>query len=61
MAFLQFSADDARTYVIEASTDLVNWEQLGTAVEDEQQDGLFSFEDAEFGGLGQCYYRVVTQ
>lgn len=60
-AFLQFSADDARSYVVEASTDLVNWEQLGTAFEDEEQAGEFSFEETQPTDVTVRYYRVVTQ
>jgi arylsulfate sulfotransferase len=61
LALLEFSADDTRTYVVEASTNLVDWEAIGVAVEDEQQSGEFSFEDDQSDGLAACYYRVVTQ
>ena len=61
MSRLEFSADDARTYVVEASTNLVDWESLGAALEDEQQSGDFSFEDDQFEELPVRYYRVVTQ
>jgi hypothetical protein len=58
---LEFSADDTRTYVVQASTNLVDWEAIGVAVEDEQQSGDFSFEDDRPDELAACYYRVVTQ
>jgi hypothetical protein len=58
---LEFSADDTRTYVIEASTNLVDWEAIGVALEDEQERGNFSFEDDQFDELPTRYYRVVTQ
>jgi hypothetical protein len=61
LALLEFSADDARTYVVEASTNLVDWETIGVAVEDEQQSGDFSFEDDQSNEPVACYYRVVTQ
>ena len=58
---LQFSADDTRAYVIEASTNLVDWNTLGLALEDEQQGGDYYFEDDQPGELPARYYRVVTQ
>ena len=58
---LEFSADDTRTYVVEASTNLVDWEAIGTALEDEQQSGDFSFEDDPSDESSARYYRVVTQ
>ncbi|HVM49126.1 MAG TPA: aryl-sulfate sulfotransferase [Candidatus Acidoferrum sp.] len=58
LAGLEFSADDFRTYVVEASTNLADWEQLGTAVEDPQNPGDFSFQSTQ--GTGR-YYRVLTQ
>jgi hypothetical protein len=58
---LVFSADDTRIYVIEASTNLVDWEAIGVALEDEQQSGDFSFEDDQSDKLPARYYRVVTQ
>jgi hypothetical protein len=61
LPFLQFSADDARTYVVEASTDLVDWEAIGTALEDDQASGDFYFEDNESSELPVRYYRVLTQ
>jgi hypothetical protein len=58
---LDFSGDDARTYVVEASTDLVSWEQIGVAVESQQSPGVFSFLDEESSAAPACYYRVLTQ
>jgi hypothetical protein len=60
-SLLEFSADDTRTYVIEASMDLVEWEAVGVALEDEQKSGSFYFEDSEPSEFPACYYRVVTQ
>jgi hypothetical protein len=58
---LEFSADDTRTYRVEASADLVTWKELGVAVEDEQDKGEFSFQDDESGDSPAQYYRVVTE
>ncbi len=59
--FLVFSADDARTYLIEDSTNLLDWETLGTPSEDEQQNGDYTFEDDQPNESPAHYYRVVTQ
>jgi len=58
---LNFSADDTRTYVIQASTDLVNWETLGEPSESDNRNGEFTFIDSGFYSLPGRYYRVVTQ
>ncbi len=57
---LNFSADDYHTYSVEASTNLVNWDTIGTASEDDQ-DGDYSFEDTDGPSYPVRYYRVVTQ
>ena len=59
--FLEFSADDTRTYLIQASTNLVDWEDIGAPLEDEEQSGNFSFEDDQPGEGPARYYRVITQ
>ncbi len=56
---LQFSADDALTYVVQGSSNLLGWQTIGAAVEDAQQDGNFSFADS--AASGARYYRIVTQ
>jgi arylsulfate sulfotransferase len=56
---LEFSADPARTYTIEASTDLSNWEEIGTPAH-EAGSGSFLFHDADFSGFETRFYRVVT-
>jgi arylsulfate sulfotransferase len=58
---LQFTADDTQTYVIETSTNLMDWEAIGTASEDAEQKGAFSFEDTQSSQLSVRSYRVVTQ
>ena len=59
VAVLEFSADPARTYVVEASTDLLNWSALGTA--QPEPGGLYDFEDTESGNPPNLYYRIQTQ
>ena len=61
MPHLAFSGDDTHTYAVEASTNLVNWDTIGTATEDEQLDGEYSFEDNSGPANPARYYRVVTQ
>jgi hypothetical protein len=58
---LEFSAADARTYSIEASTNLVDWTAIGTASESPVQSGDFSFADTQSGSSPTRYYRVETQ
>ena len=58
---LEFSADDTRTYIIEASTNLVDWGAIGVALEDEQQNGDFSFQDDQSEEFPARCYRIVTQ
>jgi arylsulfate sulfotransferase len=57
---LEFSADETRTYIVEASIDLLNWEEIGVASEDEQS-GDFSFQEEEPSEFPARYYRVVTE
>jgi len=56
---LKFSADPARTYTVEASSDLSGWQQMGTAIQD-PTTGLFVFQDAGAVGSAGRFYRVVT-
>ena len=56
---LEFSSDEARTYLVEASTDLSQWDQIGAAEHD--GNGNFHFEDMQAEDLPARYYRVVTQ
>ena len=59
-ARLEFSADPARTYDIQASTDLMNWTTIGTAVQ-EEGPGDFEFDDFSVNQFTERFYRVVTQ
>jgi hypothetical protein len=59
---LEFSGDPARTYLIEASSDLRNWSVLGTA--ESESGGLYDFYDFdEFASENATsrFYRVLTQ
>jgi len=58
---LEFSADGASSYVIEASTNLTDWAAIGVAVESVPQSGDFSFEDSQPLHFPVRYYRVATQ
>ncbi|MGO8675137.1 MAG: aryl-sulfate sulfotransferase [Limisphaerales bacterium] len=58
VALLEFSGDPARTYVIQASADLEDWSELGTA---QGEGGLYDFYDAEPENAGPRFYRVQTQ
>jgi hypothetical protein len=56
-AHLQFSADPVRTYSIEVSHDLVQWDDIGTP--DDAGGGSFSF-DYQDPEDGPVYFRVLT-
>jgi len=58
-ALLQFSANPARTYVIQASSDLKQWEEIGVA--EDAGGGNFEFAEREPIEAPARYYRVVTQ
>jgi arylsulfate sulfotransferase len=55
---LEFSGDETRTYTIEASTNLTDWQELGMAVS-ETVPGNYGFEDQSQDGRSRCY-RVIT-
>ncbi len=57
--FLTFSADPVRSYMVQASEDLVQWADLGPASLDET--GYFVFADSAATDFGARYYRVETQ
>jgi hypothetical protein len=56
---LQFSGDEARTYTVESSSDISDWEAIGTATP--TGSGNFDFIDEAPAGTGARYYRVATQ
>jgi hypothetical protein len=53
---LSISAPALQTPVVEASTNLVDWEPIGVAVD--QGNGLFQFEDPEAARYSSRFYRV---
>jgi arylsulfate sulfotransferase len=57
---LEFSADPTRNYLIQASTDLMNWTTVGTPVQ-EGGTGDYDFEDLNANQFTTRFYRVVTQ
>jgi hypothetical protein len=60
MPVLEFSADPVYSYVIQASTNIVDWTTLGTAVEQDDR-GNFEFDDTTAVGHKVRFYRVMTQ
>jgi hypothetical protein len=54
---LNFSGIHQQIYIIEASTDLVNWQMIGVA--QDQGDGTFNFDDVPSTQLPTRYYRVA--
>jgi hypothetical protein len=57
ISHLQFSADTTRTYIVQASSDLQNWQSLGIA--EEAEDGTFEFDDPSTSLTR--YYRILSQ
>jgi arylsulfate sulfotransferase len=56
---LEFSADPAFTYEVQASSDLTHWTTVGSAVPD-GGPGDFGFDDLSSSRLTTRFYRVVT-
>lgn len=56
---IQFSADPAHNYLIQASTDLQSWTDVGSPEND--GSGNFDFVDVEADQFQARFYRVVTQ
>jgi len=54
---LKLSGQAGETYIVEASTNLADWEAVGTATV--QPDGSFEFEDADAAKHQRRFYRVV--
>ncbi len=55
---LNFSGMQHQIYIIEASTNMVDWQMIGVA--QDQGDGTFNFDDAQSTQLPARYYRVVV-
>lgn len=54
---MEFSGTPGRTHVIAASSDLVDWQLIGVAKE--QNEGEFEFDDVEANRLGARFYRII--
>lgn len=59
-ALLQFSADPTRTYTVQASSDLSQWQDLGHA-SPQAQPGDYEFQDVDAPQYTARYYRVLTE
>ena len=57
-AQLQFAGESGRRYIIEASTNLIDWEMIGVAAG--EADGSFAFEDARSARFPSRFYRVLA-
>ncbi len=57
-ARLHFTGAPGRLYIIEASTNLADWEMIGVAAG--EPDGSFAFEDAQSARLPGRFYRIVA-
>ncbi|HVU08793.1 MAG TPA: aryl-sulfate sulfotransferase [Verrucomicrobiae bacterium] len=57
---LEFSADPTHNYLIQASTDLINWTTIGSPVQ-EGGTGDYDFEDLNANQFQTRFYRVVSQ
>jgi len=55
---IDFTARRGRVYIVEISTDLVNWEKIGLAAD--KGNGQFEFEDAQSPRTPTRFYRVVS-
>jgi len=56
-AHLEFSAPNGFTYIIEASSNLLQWEKIGVA--SRIGPGEFQFEDTSASKIPRRFYRVV--
>jgi hypothetical protein len=55
---MQWFAMQGRLYILEAFTNLVDWERIGVAVD--HCDGLFTFEDANAARFPNRFYWIVS-
>jgi hypothetical protein len=55
---LQFGAARGAVCIVEASTNLVDWEMIGVATD--QGAGTFTFEDPNAARFPNRFYRVVS-
>jgi MBG domain (YGX type) len=50
------TGDAGTIYTIEASADLVDWQDIGNATA--EADGAFEFDDPNAAHLSRCFYRI---
>jgi hypothetical protein len=55
---LQFAAAPGAIYIVEAFTNLVEWEAVGVAAD--LGDGTFEFEDPNSASLPARFYRIAV-
>ncbi len=55
---VQFSSEPGRIHILEATTNLADWEMIGVAVD--HGDGTFDFEDAHAARFANRFYRIVS-
>ncbi len=55
---LKFAGPKSRTCFVEASTNLIHWQQIGVA--ETLGDGTFRFEDPAVGRYANRFYRIVA-
>ena len=55
---LRLAAEPGLIYILEASTNLVDWQKIGIAVD--QGDGTFAFEDPNAAKFPNRFYRIVS-
>ncbi len=55
---IQFSAQPARAYLIEASTNLVDWDKIGVAIE--WAPGEFEYQESTVPPMPARFYRIVV-
>ena len=53
---LRFYGEPGTNYVVQASTNLVDWLTLTNFL---RYDGVFRYDDADAGSLGRRFYRAV--
>ena len=54
---MEFTAEPGLIYIIEASTNLVDWEKIGVATPSDT--GGFEFADAQATRFSSRYYRII--